>query len=153
MASAKRGFIWESEGGGLSGFQGQTPWAGGQGDAVPLKLRRIYKFRVKSLNKIVPFMSVLSGVHRVRNCDKKLILNTTPMETCSNRSMRNLEFPDSSFGSPKWRRRFADARRLYIPLLFSEQPITNCPMADFDSRKKNRNNTSWELLLLSKFVT
>ena len=80
MASAKREPIRESEGGALSGVQGQSPWAGGHG---PLKLRRIYKFRVKSLNKIVPFMSVLSGVHRVRNCDKKLICNTTSMQTCS----------------------------------------------------------------------
>jgi len=76
MASAKREPMRESEGGALSGVQGQSPWAGGQGDAVPLKLRKIYKFVVKFLNNIVPFMSVLSAVHQVRNCNKKLFANT-----------------------------------------------------------------------------
>lgn len=42
-------------------------------------LRTIYKFGVKSLYKIVPFMSVLDVVHPVRNCDKKFICNTSSM--------------------------------------------------------------------------
>ena len=38
-ASLKR----ESEGGALSGVQGQSPWSGDQGDEVPLKLKTFSK--------------------------------------------------------------------------------------------------------------
>jgi len=38
MASASSASLRESEGGALSGVQGQGLWAGGLGDAVPQKL-------------------------------------------------------------------------------------------------------------------
>ena len=38
-----------------------------------------YKFRVKSLKKILPFLFVLSDVNWVRNCGKRFISNTTFM--------------------------------------------------------------------------
>jgi len=38
MASASSASLRESEGGALIGVQGQGPWAGGLGDAVPQKL-------------------------------------------------------------------------------------------------------------------
>jgi hypothetical protein len=47
-----RSLYWESEGSALSGVQGQSPWAGGQGTAVPLKLTTFYIMKRNFLNQI-----------------------------------------------------------------------------------------------------
>ena len=39
-----------------SGVQGQSPWSGGQGDFVPLKLTRFCNFKFKFLMKNAPFL-------------------------------------------------------------------------------------------------
>ena len=38
-----------------SGVQGQSPWSGGLGDEVPLKLTRFCNFKFKFLMKNAPF--------------------------------------------------------------------------------------------------
>ena len=39
-----------------SGVQGQSPWSGGHGDKVPLKLTRFCNFKFKFLMKNAPFL-------------------------------------------------------------------------------------------------
>ena len=39
-----------------SGVEGQSPWSGGQGDKVPLKLTRFCNFRFKFLMKYALFL-------------------------------------------------------------------------------------------------
>ena len=42
-----------------SGVQGQSPWSGGQGNEVPLKLTRFCNFKFKFLMKNAPFFYVV----------------------------------------------------------------------------------------------
>jgi len=47
MASASSASLRESEGGALSGVQGQSPWAGSLEDAVPQKMISDHIFSIK----------------------------------------------------------------------------------------------------------
>ena len=58
-----------------SGVQGQSPWSGGQGDFVPLKLTRFCNFKFKFLMKNAPFLRNLNRIHHAENINSSYIYN------------------------------------------------------------------------------
>jgi len=63
--------VWELA---PSGVQAQSPWSGGLGDEVPLKLTRFCIFKFKFVMKNAPFLCNLNRSHHAENINSIYIM-------------------------------------------------------------------------------